>query len=138
MVLSCTALVTRENDSLATDRVNAFAFSKNPIITSTRISIDDGSPSEGCVGWDLGFFDFFDVSSPENIWEAASRMVWIWDYRCGIKEWLVEQYGPRGFRGCQPHHSEIEAETTRELIQTLLRSPAHHHKSSKPKKSQIP
>ena len=75
MVLPCTALVTREKDSLPTDRVNALAFSRKPIITSTKASIGGGSFSEGCVGWDLDFFDFFGVFSFENILEAASRMV---------------------------------------------------------------
>lgn len=80
MVLSCTALVTREKDSLAIDRVNAFAFSRKPIITSKMTSIGDGSSSEGCVGWVLGFFDFFGIFSLENILEVASRMVWTRGY----------------------------------------------------------
>jgi hypothetical protein len=58
--------------------VKAFAFSKKPIITSTRISIGEGSSSEGGADLDLDFFDFFDVFSLENILEVASRMAWTW------------------------------------------------------------
>ena len=66
--------MTREKDSLAIDRVNALAFSRKPIITSTRTSIDEGSSSEGGVSWDFDFFDFFDDFSLENILVVASRM----------------------------------------------------------------
>ena len=68
----------REKDSLATDRVKAFAFSKKPIITSTRISIGEGPSSEGGADWDFDFFDFFGDFSLENSLEVASRMAWTW------------------------------------------------------------